>query len=58
MELGAFTPFLYIRGREVLWDILEEETGARVTHSFGRVGGMAKPPASTFKEMCKGASSA
>ena len=37
MELGAFTPFLYLcRSREVIWDIFEEETGARVTHSFGR----------------------
>ncbi len=54
MELGAFTPFLwYIRGRELIWDILEEETGARLTHSFGRVGGMAKPPTSFFKEMVR-----
>lgn len=54
MELGAFTPFLwYIRGRELLWDIFEEETGARVTHSFGRVGGMAKPPTSFFKDMVR-----
>jgi NADH-quinone oxidoreductase subunit D len=52
MELGAFTPFLYFaRAREVIWDIFEEETGARVTHSFGRVGGMAKPPTKDFKEM-------
>lgn len=51
MELGAFTPFLWmIRGREMIWDIMEEETGARLTHSFGRVGGMAKPPTDTFKE--------
>ncbi len=54
MELGAFTPFLYfVRGREVIWDIFEEETGARVTHSFGRVGGMAKPPTAFFKEMIR-----
>jgi NADH-quinone oxidoreductase subunit D len=52
MELGAFTPFLYfIRAREMIWEILEEETGARLTHSFGRVGGMAKPPTSFFKRM-------
>lgn len=52
MELGAFTPFLYfIRAREMIWDIFEEETGARVTHSFARVGGMAKPPTHNFKEM-------
>src|SRR5262249_8764760 len=54
MELGAFTPFLYLcRAREVIWDIFEEETGARVTHSFGRVGGMAKPPSPNFKEMVR-----
>jgi len=50
MELGAFTPFLYfVRAREMLWDVLEEETGARVTHSFGRVGGMASPPTADFE---------
>jgi len=45
MELGAFTPFLWmLKLRDFLWDILEEETGARMTHSFARIGGMAKPP--------------
>ena len=54
MELGAFTPFLYFaRAREIIWDIFEEETGARVTHSFGRVGGMAKPPTPDFKAMVR-----
>jgi NADH-quinone oxidoreductase subunit D len=54
MELGAFTPFLYFaRAREVIWDIFEEETGARVTHSFGRVGGMAKPPTDHFEAMIR-----
>jgi NADH-quinone oxidoreductase subunit D len=51
MELGAFTPFLWmIKAREMIWDLLEEETGARLTHSFGRIGGMAKPPTAGFKE--------
>lgn len=51
MELGAFTPFLWmIKAREAVWDIMEEESGARLTHSFGRVGGMAAPPTPTFKE--------
>ncbi|MEZ4302378.1 MAG: NADH-quinone oxidoreductase subunit D [Polyangiaceae bacterium] len=54
MELGAFTPFLYCaRAREIIWDIFEEETGARVTHSFGRVGGMANPPTAAFKDMVR-----
>jgi NADH-quinone oxidoreductase subunit D len=54
MELGAFTPFLYFcRAREVIWDIFEEETGARLTHSFGRVGGSAKAPTPFFKDMVR-----
>jgi NADH-quinone oxidoreductase subunit D len=56
MELGAFTPFLwFIKAREMVWDILEEETGARMTHSFGRIGGMASPPTADFKEQCRAA---
>ncbi len=55
MELGAFTPFLwFVKAREMVWDILEEETGARLTHSFGRIGGMAAPPTLAFKELCRG----
>jgi NADH-quinone oxidoreductase subunit D len=55
MELGAFTPFLwFVKAREMIWDIMEEETGARLTHSFGRIGGMAKPPTASFKEMVRG----
>jgi NADH-quinone oxidoreductase subunit D len=51
MELGAFTPFLWmIKAREMIWDLLEEETGARLTHSFGRVGGMASPPTENLKD--------
>ena len=54
MELGAFTPFLYFaRAREIIWDIFEEETGARVTHSFGRIGGMAKEPSRFLKDMVR-----
>jgi NADH-quinone oxidoreductase subunit D len=55
MELGAFTPFLWmIKGREAIWDLMEEETGARLTHSFGRIGGMAAPPTDGFKENVRG----
>jgi NADH-quinone oxidoreductase subunit D len=57
MELGAFTPFLWmIKGREMIWDLMEEETGARLTHSFGRVGGMAQPPTEGFKENARAVS--
>jgi NADH-quinone oxidoreductase subunit D len=42
MELGAFTPFLYnIKFREWLWELLEELSGARLTHSYVRIGGVA-----------------
>lgn len=55
MELGAFTPFLWlVKVRDWIWDILEQETGARMTHSFGRIGGMAKPPTEGFKETVLG----
>jgi len=57
MELGAFTPFLWmIKGRDMIWDLMEEETGARMTHSFGRVGGMAAPPTAGFKENARAVS--
>jgi NADH-quinone oxidoreductase subunit D len=56
MELGAFTVFLWsIKAREMVWDILEEETGARLTHSFGRIGGMASPPTAGLKDHCRAA---
>jgi NADH-quinone oxidoreductase subunit D len=38
---------------QMIWDLMEEETGARLTHSFGRVGGMAQPPTDGFKENVK-----
>jgi NADH-quinone oxidoreductase subunit D len=41
MELGAFTVFLYmIKAREYLWEVIEAVTGARLTLSYGRVGGV------------------
>ncbi|HKO92545.1 MAG TPA: NADH-quinone oxidoreductase subunit D [Polyangiaceae bacterium] len=56
MELGAFTPLLwFMKGREMIYDIMEEETGARLTHSFGRIGGMAAPPTDGFKETARAA---
>ena len=41
MELGAMTAFLYLmKAREYLYDIVEEVTGARLTVSYGRIGGV------------------
>ena len=42
MELGAMTVFLYmIKAREFLWELVESVTGARLTISYGRVGGLS-----------------
>jgi NADH-quinone oxidoreductase subunit D len=42
MELGAFTVFLYLmKAREWLYELLEEVSGARLTHSYVRIGGVA-----------------
>jgi len=41
MELGAFSVFLYMmEAREFLWELVEDVTGARVTVSYTRVGGV------------------
>ena len=41
MENGAFTVFLYMmKAREYLWDVIEFTTGARMTTSYIRVGGV------------------
>jgi NADH-quinone oxidoreductase subunit D len=42
MEMGAFTPYFYcMKGRDWLWDLLEALSGARLTHSYIRIGGVA-----------------
>ena len=60
MELGAFTVFLYmIKAREFLWELVEMVTGARLTISYCRVGGVkgdlpagfAERTTRTFKEV-------
>jgi NADH-quinone oxidoreductase subunit D len=41
MELGAFTPFLYfLKAREWFFELLEELSGARLTYSYVRIGGV------------------
>ncbi|RPH92948.1 NADH-quinone oxidoreductase subunit D [candidate division KSB1 bacterium] len=41
MELGGFTPFLYMMiGREYCYELIEDYCGARVTTNCARVGGM------------------
>jgi NADH-quinone oxidoreductase subunit D len=47
MELGAMTAFLYlIMIRDFIYEHLADLTGARVTYTYGRIGGLARdlPP--------------
>lgn len=51
MELGAFTVMLYcMQAREYLWELVEEVTGARLTISYARVGGLRSDLTSGFAE--------
>jgi len=41
LELGAMTPMFYaFREREMIQDLMESATGARMHHSFCRIGGL------------------
>lgn len=43
MELGAMTAFLYlVMIRDYMYEHVAALTGARVTHSYGRIGGLAR----------------
>src|SRR5438477_3158274 len=54
MELGAFTVFLYmIKAREYLWELVEDVTGARLTISYGRVGGVRADLPDGFAEKAR-----
>jgi NADH-quinone oxidoreductase subunit D len=51
MELGGFTAFLYgVEARELINDRVVELTGARLTTSYGRVGGMNRDLPEGWKE--------
>jgi len=50
MECGAFTVFLYnMKAREFLWDVIEQTTGARMTTSYIRIGGVRADVHPDFK---------
>ena len=43
MEMGAMTAFLYlVTIRDYIYEHLADLTGARVTYSYGRIGGLAR----------------
>ena len=54
MELGAFTVFLYmVKAREYLYELVEDVTGARVTVTYARVGGVKADLPENFAERCR-----
>lgn len=54
METGGFTAFLYlIEAREILWDLIEEVTGARLTINYARFGGVAHDLPDGWIERCR-----
>jgi NADH-quinone oxidoreductase subunit D len=56
MELGAMTAFLYfMKAREYLYEIVEQVTGARLTVSYGRIGGVKADLPDGFDESLQGA---
>ncbi|MBP9837413.1 MAG: NADH-quinone oxidoreductase subunit D [Proteobacteria bacterium] len=51
MELGAFTVMLYLmQARELLYELIEMVTGARLTISYVRVGGLRDDLPEGFRE--------
>jgi len=51
MECGAFTVFLYnIKAREFIWDTIEQTSGARMTTSYIRIGGVRADLHPEFRE--------
>ena len=54
MDLGAFTVMLWgFIEREKLYDIFENVTGARLTTSYTRVGGLLRDLPPDFEETCR-----
>ncbi len=51
VDLGAFTPFFYLFiQREEIYEIFEWYNGARLTNTFGRIGGVEAPLPDDFEE--------
>ena len=54
VDLGAITPFFYLfKVREQIYDLLEACSGARLTVSYVRIGGLAADAPPDFAERCR-----
>ena len=53
-ELGGLTTFFWgNRAREHVWELLEDLSGARLTHSYARIGGVAWDLTEDFEDKCR-----
>ena len=56
LELGGFTPFLYaVEAREMFYPVIEMLTGARLTTSYTRIGGVKDDLPEGFEEALRAA---
>ncbi|UCG15316.1 MAG: NADH-quinone oxidoreductase subunit D [Phycisphaerales bacterium] len=54
LDMGAFTPFLYVfREREMILDLFEATCGARLTYSYITPGGVREDLADGFVDSCR-----
>ncbi len=54
MDVGAFTPFLYaFREREIILNLFEQASGARLLYNYVRLGGVARDIKPQFVEDLK-----
>ncbi|MDH4161767.1 MAG: NADH-quinone oxidoreductase subunit D [Nitrospirota bacterium] len=54
LDLGAVTPFVHaLRERETFNDLIEMLCGARLTHNYVRIGGVAQDLPPGFAEKCR-----
>ncbi len=54
-ELGGLTAFFWgNRAREHFWELLEDVSGARLTHSYCRIGGVSWDLTDGFADKCRG----
>ena len=54
IDIGAFTPFLHaFREREMLLDLFESCTGARLTYNYIRIGGVMRDLPKGWPDLCR-----
>ncbi len=54
LDIGAMTPYFYcLREREMILDMFEEISGARLLYNYVRIGGVAKDVTPRFIDMLK-----